>query len=62
MTAPSRSALLSAAGYLCCAEEDLRRAGYDALADEIGLLIAYVSDEVADPMDDWPRPWPGAAL
>lgn len=47
MARPPVSALLSAAGYLSTAAEDLRRAGYGGLAEEIDRLIAALDLESA---------------
>ena len=38
--------LLSAAGYLCCAVDDLRAAGLSALADEIDAFIAVLDAKI----------------
>ena len=38
--------LLSAAGYLCSAAEDLRALGLGALADEVDAFIATIDLEV----------------
>jgi hypothetical protein len=47
MPRPPVSALLSAAGYLSTAADDLRRAGYGGLAEEIDRLIAALDLESA---------------
>lgn len=49
MNSHRESALFSAASYLCSAAEDLRRAGYVALADEVLALLAYLDAEVDAP-------------
>ena len=46
------SVLLSAAGYLCSAVEDLRRGGYEVFADEIACLIAHLDAEFVLSRDD----------
>jgi hypothetical protein len=38
--------LLSAAGYLCCAVDDLRAAGLGTLADEIDAFIAILDARI----------------
>jgi hypothetical protein len=45
MRSAAASALLSAAGYLSTAADDLRRAGYGGLAEEIDRLIAALDLE-----------------
>jgi hypothetical protein len=47
MGAPPVSALLSAAGYLSTAADDLRRAGCGGLAEEIDRLIVALDLESA---------------
>ena len=45
MNAHHQSALFSAAAYLCSAADELRRAGFDAMAEEILTLIAYLDGD-----------------
>ena len=44
--APSREALLSAAGYLCTAADNLRALGMLTLADEIDAFILSIDLEL----------------
>jgi hypothetical protein len=51
------SALVSAAGYLCNAAEDLRASGFGSFAEQIDHLIAILDAEMG--LCESPDRWPG---
>jgi len=47
MTPRGKDGLFSAAGYLCCAVDELRAAGFRRLADRVDRVIAALDREIA---------------
>ena len=47
MTPRGKEGLFSAAGYLCCAVDELRAAGFWRLADRVDRVIAALDREIA---------------
>jgi hypothetical protein len=56
MAPDSRANLLSAAGYLCCAVDDLRAAGLETLADEIDSFITTLDARI-EVLSATPKDW-----
>jgi len=47
MAPRGKDGLFSAAGYLCCAVDELRAAGFRRLADRVDRVIAALDREIA---------------
>ena len=56
MTRRRKDGLFSAAGYLCCAVDDLRAAGFRRLADQVDSVIAALEGELASSCEPEPLP------